>query len=70
MTARCNAWFYCEDAACKDWQTRQTVAKQQCILMRASAGPQPEPRLEDVTEPNDFSSYQAGYLKGAEAVGL
>ena len=32
--------------------------------MAASARPQPEPRYQDVKEPFDFFSFQAGYLKG------
>lgn len=65
VTAHCNAWFYCEDAACYDWQTRQSVTMRHCILMRASLKPQPEPRLGDITKGKEFSSYQAGYVKGA-----
>ena len=61
----CNAWFYCEDKRCTDWQTGAGMGKSHCILMTADSAPQPEPRLEDVTKPNDFFSYQAGYMKGA-----
>ena len=65
MTQGCNAWFYCEDKACTVWQTGEAVTEGQCILIAASPNPQPEPRLEDVTTPDDFFSYQAGYIKGA-----
>ena len=65
VTAGCNAWFYCEDTACVDWQTTEAVTTGQCILMTASVKPQPEPLLKDVTKPDDFFSYQAGYIKGA-----
>lgn len=65
-TAACNAWFFCEDKACVDWQSGETVTNGRCILMSASQRPQPEPRLEDVTKPHDFFSYQAGYRKGAQ----
>jgi hypothetical protein len=34
--------------------------------MAASARPQPEPQRGDVLRPLDFSSYQAGYLKGGK----
>lgn len=67
VTAACNAWFYCEDEACTDWQTMSKVTDGQCIVMTASPRPQPEPRLEDVTKPHDFFNYQAGYIKGAQA---
>lgn len=36
--------------------------------MTASIRPQREPRLEDVTQPDDYFSYQAGYIKGARDV--
>ena len=35
-----------------------------CILLAADARPQPEPQLADVTAPNGFFTFQAGYHKG------
>ena len=64
VTESCNAWFFCEDSLCTDWQTGASVTKSHCILMKAAPEPQPEPRLQDVTTPDDFFSYQAGYMKG------
>ena len=64
-TAGCSAWFYCEDErGCVDWQTQLPVQRGFCVLMSASARPQPEPRYEDVTKPLEFFNYQAGYPKG------
>ena len=68
VTEGCNAWFFCEDdRGCYDWQTQLTVGRGFCVLMAASARPQPEPQMQDVVEPFDFFGYQAGYLKGAKA---
>ena len=65
VTDGCNAWFFCEDdRGCYDWQTQLSVELSQCVLMAASTRPQPEPQRSDLARPLDFSSYQAGYLKG------
>ena len=65
VTEECNAWFFCEDdRGCYDWQTQLTVDQSQCVLMAATTRPQPEPKRGDLMRPLDFSSYQAGYLKG------
>ena len=70
MTAGCNAWFYCEeDRGCVDWQTQRSVSQDFCVLMTASARPQPEPQHRDVKRPFGFFSYQAGYLKGERPCG-
>ena len=64
-TDGCNAWFYCEeDRGCFDWQSQRRVERGVCVLMTASARPQPEPQYREEKQPFDFFSYQAGYLKG------